>query len=146
MAKIKSFADKVAKDKKDFTTHCPKCGESITTIKLVASELSEKTGAYRFKQSFVGVCKCNENDVTKPIDRGELIRPKPNQPAEIEPEVKAQPENNKSAESAMQESIAQDQSGKAKATESDDQKLEIKDQTKEVEAAESIAPEPDTKG
>ena len=59
MAKIKSFADKMSKDKKDFTTHCQKCGESITTVKLVASELSEKTGAYRFKQSFVGVCKFN---------------------------------------------------------------------------------------
>jgi hypothetical protein len=103
MAKAKSFADKIAKDKKDFTTHCPKCGESITTIKLVASELSEKTGAYRFKQSFVGVCKCNANDVTKPIERGELIRPKLNQPAEIEPAADDKPQTAEASESDIQE-------------------------------------------
>ena len=133
MAKVKSFADKIAKDKRDFTTHCPKCGESITTIKLVASELSEKTGAYRFKQSFVGVCKCNENDVTKPIERGELIKPKPNQPAEIEPaEVsesdakekggKDQKEQTGEPESKTEEPEAKDQKDEKKASESGDKK------------------------
>ena len=64
MAKIKSFADKMAKAAHDYTTHCPKCGESISTVKLITSERSQKTGAWRFNQRFVGVCKCNENDIT----------------------------------------------------------------------------------
>jgi hypothetical protein len=65
MAKAKTFVDKLAKSKMDFTTHCPTCGESITTVKMITSERSDKTGAYRFKQKFVGVCKCNENEVTQ---------------------------------------------------------------------------------
>ena len=64
MAKGKSFMDKVAKSGQDTTIHCPECGESISMIKLVSSERSEKTGAYRFKQKFIGMCKCNENDLS----------------------------------------------------------------------------------
>jgi len=64
MAKGKSFMDKVAKSAQDFTKHCPKCGESITTVKLVTSEFSDKTGAYRFKQRLVGLCKCTEKELT----------------------------------------------------------------------------------
>ena len=90
MAKIKSFADKMSKDKSAFLKHCPKCGESITTVKLVASELSDKTGAYRFKQSFVGVCKCNENNVMKPIVRGQSLKAKTLQPDNAELAVKGQ--------------------------------------------------------
>lgn len=63
MAKVQSFADKMAKGGQDFTTHCPKCGETISSVKLVTSELSDKTGAWRFNQKFVGVCKCNENEI-----------------------------------------------------------------------------------
>ena len=64
MAKAKSFADKVSKSTQDFTTHCSQCGESISMVKLINSEKSEKTGAWRFNQKFVGVCKCNENNLT----------------------------------------------------------------------------------
>jgi hypothetical protein len=137
MAKVKSFADKMAKDKKDFTTHCPKCGESITTIKLVASELSEKTGAYRFKQSFVGVCKCNENDVTKPIDRGELIRPKPNQPAEIEPAADDKPQTAEASVSDTEEKDEKDQKEQTGKPESKTEETEVKDQKNENKASES---------
>lgn len=63
MAKVKSFADKVAKAGLDLTTHCPTCGETISTIKLVTSERSEKTGAWRFNKKFVGICKCNEKEI-----------------------------------------------------------------------------------
>ncbi|MBN2103374.1 hypothetical protein JW835_04960 [bacterium] len=63
MGKIKSFADKVAKSATDFTSHCPKCGESIQSVMLVSSEKSEKTGAWRFNQRFVGMCKCNEKEL-----------------------------------------------------------------------------------
>jgi hypothetical protein len=64
MAKGKSFMDKVAKASQDFTKHCPKCGESIMTVRLVTSEISDKTGAYRFKQKLVGLCRCNEKEIT----------------------------------------------------------------------------------
>ena len=63
MGKAKSFADKVNKGTHDYTTHCPECGESYTTIKLITSEKSDKTQAWRFNQRFVGLCKCNENEI-----------------------------------------------------------------------------------
>ena len=65
MAKAKSFADKVAKSHKDFSKHCPNCKEAITPIQLVASERSDKSGAWRFNSKFVGMCKCNEKEFTK---------------------------------------------------------------------------------
>ena len=64
MAKIKSFAEKVARSGVDNDKHCPKCGEAIVQVKLVAAETKERTGAIRFRQKFVGMCKCNENDLT----------------------------------------------------------------------------------
>lgn len=64
MAKIKSFAEKVARSGADYDKHCPKCGEAIVQVKLVAAETKERTGAIRFRQKFVGMCKCNENDLT----------------------------------------------------------------------------------
>ena len=63
MAKVKSFADKMAKGGQDHTTHCPQCGESISPVKLITSERSDKTGAWRFSQKLVGVCKCNEKEI-----------------------------------------------------------------------------------
>lgn len=65
MAKAKSFVDKVSKSSQDYTTHCKECGESIHTIKLITSEKSDKSGAWRFNQRYVGICKCNENEVSK---------------------------------------------------------------------------------
>lgn len=64
MAKDQSFADKFSKSSHDFNKHCDACGEAITAVKYVTTERSEKTGAVRFNQQFVGVCKCNENDLT----------------------------------------------------------------------------------
>ena len=62
MAKAKTFADKIAKSHLDYTKHCPECGESISSVMVVAAERSEKTGAYRFKDKFVKICKCNQSD------------------------------------------------------------------------------------
>ena len=63
MAKVKTFADKIAKDKLDFTKHCPVCGESFSMVKLVSSEPSDKEGAWKFREKIVGVCKCNEQEI-----------------------------------------------------------------------------------
>jgi len=63
MGKVKSFADKVAKSAADFSTHCPTCGEALQNVMLVTSEKSDKTGAWRFNQRYVGICKCNEKDL-----------------------------------------------------------------------------------
>lgn len=63
MGKAKSFVDKVAKSAQDYSKHCPECGESIVTVKLVTSERSAKTGAWRFNQRFVGICKCNQKEI-----------------------------------------------------------------------------------
>ena len=137
MAKAKTFADKMAKDQKDFTTHCPKCGESISTIQLVTSELSDKTGAWKFKQNFVGICKCNANDVTKPIDRGELIRPKPNQPAVKKSAAEDQPQTAKAAEPDTVEKGGKNKEEQASAPESGKEEPEAKGQKDEAKASES---------
>lgn len=63
MGKVKSFADKVAKSSMDFRSHCSECGEALQSVKLVTSEKSEKTGDWKFNQRFVGMCKCNENEL-----------------------------------------------------------------------------------
>ena len=63
MGKAKSFADKMNKTAQ--VTQCPQCGEAYTTVKLVRSEKSEKTEAWRFKEQFVALCKCNADVVTK---------------------------------------------------------------------------------
>ncbi|MBN1779637.1 hypothetical protein JW948_00795 [bacterium] len=63
MGKGKSFADKLAKASQDYSRHCKECGESIQPVLFVSSEKSGKGDAWRFNQRFVGVCKCNENDL-----------------------------------------------------------------------------------
>lgn len=64
MAKIQSFADKVAKGTIDYSRHCPKCEEAYTMIKLVTAEKMADTNAHKFKERMVAVCKCNENEIT----------------------------------------------------------------------------------
>lgn len=64
MAKDQSFAAKVAKasaESKD--GQCPTCDESYSTVKLVVSEKVESSGAWKFNQRFVRVCKCNHSEV-----------------------------------------------------------------------------------
>lgn len=65
MAKDRSFAAKMAKGTKEAlkARQCPKCGEIVNIVKLVASERKAEAGAWRFKEKFVSVCKCNEKEV-----------------------------------------------------------------------------------
>ena len=64
MGKAKSFADKMNKTAQA-GAQCPECGEAYATVKLIRAEKSEKTEAWRFKEQFVGVCKCNAESVTQ---------------------------------------------------------------------------------
>ncbi|MBN2415958.1 hypothetical protein JXO52_08950 [bacterium] len=63
MAKVQSFADKMAKGTLDFTKHCSTCEESYTMIKLVTTDKSPETNSYKFKERIVAMCKCNENEL-----------------------------------------------------------------------------------
>lgn len=63
MAKKRSFADKVAKSMESHGETCPTCGETIKPILVVTPTPSERTGALRFRQNYVGVCSCNKKEV-----------------------------------------------------------------------------------
>ncbi len=62
MAKGQSFAAKVSKGVEE-GSKCSKCGEIMNTVMVVSSQKNDKKGGWRFKEQFVPVCKCNENDV-----------------------------------------------------------------------------------
>ncbi len=63
MAKSQTFADKLNKSQRKSKVICTKCDTEFSYILLVNSNKSEKTGAYRFNQRQVRVCKCNEKEV-----------------------------------------------------------------------------------
>ncbi len=60
MAKKQSFADKA--NKKSHLSTCPVCQESVQRIKYVKSVKTE-SGAWKFRTSNTGVCKCNQNEI-----------------------------------------------------------------------------------
>ena len=60
MAKKQSFMDKA--QKKKFATFCPICHAELQRIKHVKAEKAEN-GAWKFRTTNVGVCKCNEKEV-----------------------------------------------------------------------------------
>jgi hypothetical protein len=60
VAKKQDFMSKSMKGLKHGLT-CPKCEGQISYVKLINTERSEKTNAWRFSQQQVAVCKCNEN-------------------------------------------------------------------------------------
>jgi uncharacterized OB-fold protein len=60
MAKQQSFAEKAAKAGLERGVKCPKCGTTLQPILYISSERNQKSGAYRFSQKRVQVCKCNE--------------------------------------------------------------------------------------
>jgi hypothetical protein len=64
MAKVKSFADKVAKNSMDFSKHCPVCKESFRTVQVVKAEKSAG-GAWRYRERYLPVCKCNEKEAVQ---------------------------------------------------------------------------------
>lgn len=63
MAKATSFAEKAAKATRERGIKCPKCHTVITPVLLVTSERSALSGAWRFNERRVQVCKCNEKQV-----------------------------------------------------------------------------------
>ena len=63
MSKDKSFAAKLAKAAGDSGTHCPECGELLHTARVVENTKDETKGSYKFKESYVSVCKCNQSQV-----------------------------------------------------------------------------------
>lgn len=60
--KDKSFAAKLGVSKEDRKRHCDTCGETYSYLKVIDSEMGD-SGAWKFKEKFVGVCKCNQNEV-----------------------------------------------------------------------------------
>ncbi len=63
MGKDKSFAAKIAKASGAMAAHCPVCGEIKTPLFVVESIKNEEKGSTKFKESFIPVCKCNQNEV-----------------------------------------------------------------------------------
>ena len=59
--KIRTFADKVQAKRQ--VIECPKCNTPIQSVFLVRSVKSEHSGAWKFKQRMVPVCKCNQKEV-----------------------------------------------------------------------------------
>lgn len=63
MGKERSFAVKVAKAHMAPANVCTVCGEAKNTIQYVKSTKHEEKGTWRFKERYVGVCKCNEKEI-----------------------------------------------------------------------------------
>ncbi|MBD3290465.1 hypothetical protein GF337_16795 [candidate division KSB1 bacterium] len=60
--KDKSFAAKLGVNREDERKHCAKCGEMLSFIQVVDSERGNND-AWKFKERYVGVCKCNQKEV-----------------------------------------------------------------------------------
>lgn len=62
MAKKQDFISKTMKGSKHDSV-CPVCEAPISYLRHVKTEKSDKTGAWRFNQNHVPVCKCNEKEL-----------------------------------------------------------------------------------
>lgn len=62
MAKKQDFVSKTQKLARHGKA-CPVCGEYYTYVKSVNMIPSDKTGAQRFVERNVAVCKCNEKEI-----------------------------------------------------------------------------------
>jgi hypothetical protein len=60
MAKKQSFADKASKVK--HAVNCPVCGSTIQPVLYVRSAKAD-SGAWKFRQKVVQVCKCNHAEI-----------------------------------------------------------------------------------
>ena len=60
MAKKQSFADKASKVK--HTVTCPVCGGTVQSVLYVRSAKAD-SGAWKFRQKVVQVCKCNQAEI-----------------------------------------------------------------------------------
>ncbi len=63
MAKDKSFAAKIAKASGATSMHCPECGEVKSPLFVVTVEKNEAKGSKKFRESFLAMCKCNQNEL-----------------------------------------------------------------------------------
>lgn len=63
MAKDKSFAAKIAKAAGLTAAHCPECGEIRSSLFVVDCVKSQEKASHKFKENFIAVCKCNENEI-----------------------------------------------------------------------------------
>ena len=108
MAKAKSFADKVASSSEQHDKQCPNCGEVISMVKLVAAELKERTGATRFRSKFIGICKCNANDLETPVNRAEQPAAKEKAPEPEEQPAAKEEAAEKKAEQPAEEAAAEE--------------------------------------
>lgn len=60
--KDKSFVSKLGGNKKGSAITCQTCGEQFNLLQLIESEKSN-SGTWKFKERFVGVCKCNQKEI-----------------------------------------------------------------------------------
>lgn len=61
MAKDRSFTAKLKKEKQEFI--CPICNQPIRSVLFVNSVRVENTNTWKFNESHIQVCKCNEKEV-----------------------------------------------------------------------------------
>ncbi len=61
MAKTRTFADKLKKDKG--TRLCPVCGGAIQAVRTVQPEIHPTKGSWKFRDCIVLVCKCNHKEI-----------------------------------------------------------------------------------
>ena len=62
MAKKQDFASKTQKMARHGKA-CPVCGEYYSHVRTVNMATSDKTGAQRFIEKSIAVCKCNEKEI-----------------------------------------------------------------------------------
>jgi hypothetical protein len=53
---------KTAAGAASFAAKCPKCGEPIQPVKLVASERTAQ-GSYKYNERHIGSCKCTAKEI-----------------------------------------------------------------------------------
>ena len=63
MGKDKTFGAKLAKAAGGTGAHCKVCGELLRYTKVIETVKDESKNSFGFKESFVGVCKCNVQQV-----------------------------------------------------------------------------------
>ena len=68
--KQRSFMDKIAKGTGPRGEKCPKCGEVIQAVKMVRPYKTEN-GNWRYRETIVNVCRCNQKDVLVDKPEGE---------------------------------------------------------------------------
>ncbi len=63
MAKRQKFADTAGRKKE--IKICPDCNEPIEHVLMVSSEPGKNGGSVKFKEEYLGICKCNRETYFK---------------------------------------------------------------------------------